>query len=63
MLVKSNSTVFKALIPLWSPIPKTTFYGYLVLQMLFAPGFKKFYLLVLTENQIEEKSTEFDKYI
>lgn len=31
--------------------------------MLFAPGFKKHYYLILTENQIEEKSDEFEKYI
>ena len=63
VLLKSNSTVFKALIPSWSPLPTKTFYGYLILEMLFAPGFKKFYFLVLTENQIEEKSEEFNKYI
>lgn len=60
VILQSNNIMFKALIPKWTPIPKEPFYGFLVLNLLFSPGFKKNYYLVLNENSIFASGHEFD---
>lgn len=50
VLFKSGDMVFMGVIPEWTPIPETPFYGYLVLEMFFEPGYVKNYLMILTEN-------------
>ena len=60
VILQTNNIIFKALIPKWTPIPKEPFYGFLILNLLFAPGFKRQYHLVLSENTIFASGHEFN---
>ena len=62
-MIKSHDFIFMAICPVWSPIPEVPFYGYMELEMLFEPGFQKQFYLIIDENRIFQKSSEFEKFI